>query len=409
MGAAQGTQAAVSREGWGEQGTHSKGQEEGGSITHPRRLLPCSRETPGRAWLSVPSPPPAFAHIYWGPRRTTAGLGRDGKGRGLDSPVPCIQAIDGNGWGGPLQTALCLARSLQAAWGREGTVGTARGGHVPCRATKGKIPPCAARGSTQPQQWVCGGMGGEAGLRGAAGSGSGRQGPWHSWAVGPRAVGPHIWTGQRGSRAACFLLQDEPLQAAPVTQLYFPAPGLHPPALWRERAGWLVPFSRSTAKGGSAVGPSPHSSCRALEPAGPSGLGGTRSGSFTSDFQLGLALLGAVLVDGLAGVEAGVGALHRQDVQHEEPPRPLCLLRVVPAAILHWLPVPQPARDTGRAAWSHLALHAQPGCPQKSPLLHPQSCSGPELQAGHPQMRRSPYLSPPSLPSCDPVSTGTHQ
>lgn len=141
----------------------------------------------------------------------------------------------------------------------------------------------------------------------------------------------------------------------------------------------------------------------------PRGQRGMRPGIFTSDLQLGLALLGAVLIDSLAGVEAGVSALRRQDVQREEPPHPLRLLRVMPAAILHRLPVPQPARDTGRAAPSHLALHAHPVCLQKTPLLHLQSCSGPELQTGHPQMGRPLCLSPPSLSSCDPTSTETHQ
>lgn len=412
VGAAQGAQAAVSREGWGEQGTHSKGQEEGGSITRPHRLLPWRRGMPGRAWLSVPSPPPPHLHTYWGPRRTTAGLGRDGKGRGLDSPVPCVWAIAGNGQGGDLSKLPCAWRAacrLPGA-GREGAVGMAGpGGHVPCRATKGKSPPCAAKGSTRPQQWVHGETGergvklgcGEQRALGQAGGGPGTAGRWDA--------GPWGRTCGRSSRAACLLLQGQPLRAAPGTQLHFPAPGSRPRTLRRGRVGWLVPFSRSIAKGGSAVAPSPHSSCRALEPAGPLGPEGTRSGSFTSDLQLGLALLGAVLIDSLAGVEAGVGALRRQDVQREEPPRRLRLLRVVPAAVLHRLPVPQPARDMDRATWSCLALHAQPGCVQTIPLLHPQPCSGPELQAGHPQMGRSPCLSPPSLPSCDPASTGTHQ
>lgn len=142
----------------------------------------------------------------------------------------------------------------------------------------------------------------------------------------------------------------------------------------REGQAGLLPSPAAPPRGGSSAAPSPHSSCRVLETAGPSGLGETRSGSFTSDLQLGLALLGAILVDGLAGVEASVCALRCQDVQREEPPCPLRLLCMVPAAILHWLPVPQPARDTGRTAWSRLALHVQPGRPQRTPLFHPQPC-----------------------------------
>lgn len=57
-------QPSAGRAGGGEQGTHSKGQEEGGSITHPRRLLPWPRGMTGRAWLSVLTPPsPICTHI----------------------------------------------------------------------------------------------------------------------------------------------------------------------------------------------------------------------------------------------------------------------------------------------------------------------------------------------------------
>lgn len=149
----------------------------------------------------------------------------------------------------------------------------------------------------------------------------------------------------------------------------------------------------------------PHSSCRALEPAGLSGSWVTYSGSFTSDLQLGFALLGAILIDGLAGVEAGVSVLCRQDVQCEETPHSLCLLCVVPAAILHWLPVSQPAPDRGRASWSHLALHTQPGCPQKkpSPALSAQDQSS--MQPS-PNDCVSPLL---FCPAVTPESSRTHQ
>lgn len=96
MGAAQGAQAAISRESWGQQGTHSKGQEEGGSITHPHRLLPWHWGTPGKAQPSVlSSPHPTCTHILGSQEdHSRAGVGWQ---RGLDSPVPCIGAITGNG------------------------------------------------------------------------------------------------------------------------------------------------------------------------------------------------------------------------------------------------------------------------------------------------------------------------
>lgn len=80
VGSAQlrGAQAAISREGWGEQGTHSKGQEEGGSITHPHRPPPWPwgyQAEPG--YQSQLPPHPSKLHtcfgVLGGPRRTIAG------------------------------------------------------------------------------------------------------------------------------------------------------------------------------------------------------------------------------------------------------------------------------------------------------------------------------------------------
>ena len=272
--------------------------------------------------------------------------------------------------GGPLQAALFLADSLQAAWSREG--GSCQhgraGGHVPCRATKGKSPPCTATGSTWPQQQVRGGTGGEAGLQGAAGS---RAAAGALAQLGGRTQGRGTAHLDRAAGQPAFCCrarlrrQPQPRSSASI-----------PPACACRRCG---------REGQAASAPSPVASPRRgpqqplphtahaghwSQPAPP------RLGSFTSDLQLGLALFGAVLVDSLAGVEAGVSTLRRQDVQREEPPCPLRLLRVVPAAVLHRLPVPQPVQDTGRLAWSHLAPHAQPGCPQKPPSPPPPTLCG---------------------------------
>lgn len=183
---------------------------------------------------------------------------------------------------------------------------------------------------------------------------------WGSGTAGNRwDPGLHIWIRQQGNllSAAVPASADSPRHAAPLS-CSLPVP---------PQGGLACPLLRSHHQGGGLQWPLPHSSCRALEPAGPSGSWVTYLGSFTSDLQLGLALLGAILVDGLAGVEASVSVLRCQDVQCEESPHSLCLLRMVPAAILHWLPVSQPAPDRSRAAWSYLTLHTQPGCPQKNP------------------------------------------
>lgn len=98
-----------------------------------------SRDARQSLAISPESLPHICTHIgvLGGPQRGWGGTTREG--RALDSPVPCIRAVAGNGRWGPLQAALCLARSLQAAWGREG--GSCQhcrvGGHVPCRTTEG--------------------------------------------------------------------------------------------------------------------------------------------------------------------------------------------------------------------------------------------------------------------------------
>lgn len=128
MGSAQprGAQAAISREGWGEQGTHSKGQEEGGSITHPHRLLPWPwgyQAEPGyQSQLPHPHPHPLkTAHVLWGPRWTTAGPGSDSKERGLDSQVPCIWDMAGNGQGGTLASCPVPGTQLAGSLGQGGS------------------------------------------------------------------------------------------------------------------------------------------------------------------------------------------------------------------------------------------------------------------------------------------------
>lgn len=135
----------------------------------------------GGCQFQAPHLPLSFAHMCWGPKRTTAGLGRDGKGKGLDSPVPR------KGQGGPLRAALCLAHSLQAAWVKEG--GSCQQGRVgdmsPARATKGQRPPCTARVSTWPQQWVCGGTVARRVKLAVQGGSCGEQ-----WAQGQSSGGP---------------------------------------------------------------------------------------------------------------------------------------------------------------------------------------------------------------------------
>lgn len=193
-----------------------------------------------------------------------------------------------------------------------------------------------------------------------------------------------------------------PSGTGPGIQLHWAVPRLH-----HHRVGWLVPFSCHTTKGASAAAPSPQL-MQGTRASWPLRFLVTHSGSFTSDLQLGLALLGAILVDGLAGVEAGVSVLCCQDVQREESPHSLRLLCVVPAAVLDGLPVPQPAPDRGTAPWSHLALHTQPGCPQKTP--------SPTLPAQHessmltiPKWRG--HCACPLLfcPAVTPESSRTHQ
>lgn len=123
MGSAQprGAQAAISREGWGEQGTHSKGQEEGGSITHPHRLLPwpwgylaISPNSP------TPTPTPSKLHMYFG----VLGGPQQGRGvtaRGLDSQVPCIWDMAGNGQGGTLASCPVPGTQLAGSLGQGGS------------------------------------------------------------------------------------------------------------------------------------------------------------------------------------------------------------------------------------------------------------------------------------------------
>lgn len=207
---------------WGEQGTHSKGQEEGGSITHPHRLLPWPRRTPGRAWLSVlspPSPPPPNLHTYigvlGGPQPGWGGMLRDWTAQSHAYRLSLEM-----GRGKALQAALCVARQLADCLRQGGSCQLSRaGGHVPCRATKGKSLPCPARASTRPRQRVHGGTWDEAGLWGAVSSGSGQWGSWHSWLVGPRAMGSHIWMGQQGSlpSAAGPASVGSPRHAAPLS------------------------------------------------------------------------------------------------------------------------------------------------------------------------------------------------
>lgn len=98
----------------GEQGTHSKGQEEGGSITCPHRLLPWPWRTPGRAWLSVlspPSPPPPNLHTYigvlGGPQPGWGGMLRDWTAQSHAYRLSLEM-----GRGKALQAALCLAQQL---------------------------------------------------------------------------------------------------------------------------------------------------------------------------------------------------------------------------------------------------------------------------------------------------------
>lgn len=124
MGWAQlrGAQAAISREGSGEQGTHSKGQEEGGSITHPHRPLPWPwgyQAEPG--YQSQLFLTPSKLHTYFGvlegPLKGWGAIARKGDWTVKSHVYGTLLEMGRNG---PLQVALCLAQSLQAAWDKEG-------------------------------------------------------------------------------------------------------------------------------------------------------------------------------------------------------------------------------------------------------------------------------------------------
>lgn len=125
MGSAQlrGAQAAISREGWGEQGTHSKGQEEGGSITHPHRPPPRPWGYQAEPIYQSQLPPHPFKlqtyfGVLGGPQQGWGAIARKG-----DSTVKshAYGTLLEMGREGHLQVALCLEQSLQAAWGKEGT------------------------------------------------------------------------------------------------------------------------------------------------------------------------------------------------------------------------------------------------------------------------------------------------
>lgn len=328
---------------------HTQQRARGGRQHHSSPQAPSLALGDTRQSLAIsperPLPAPQFAYIYWGPRRTTAGLGRGGKGRELDSPVPCTQAVAGNGQGGtsPSRSVPGTAACRLPGAGRELSARRVMSPAGPPRAKAFPAQPGAAPGLSSGYVGGCGAK---------LGCGSSKlwvrpAGTLAQLRGGTQGRGAAHLDGAAGQPAFCCRasLCGQP-QARSST---FLLPACARLRCSREGQAGSSPSSAALQRG-VCSGPFPTQLMQ--EPAGPLGPRRTHSGSFTSDLQLGLALLGAVLVDSLAGVEAGVGALRRQDVQCEEPSCPLCLLRVMPAAVLHGLPVPQPARDTGRAARS---------------------------------------------------------
>lgn len=221
----------------GGSGSHQQGGLGAAGYTQQRarggRQHHSSLQAPALTWRDTrqspalsPELPPPHLHIYTGvPGGPQQGWGGTEKGAGQPSPVHR---------GYPWKQAKGVLFKLPCAWhtacsqpgaGRERAISISEWGEMsPVGPPRAKALPVQPQAAPNPSSRCVAGQGVKLGCREQRALGQAGQ---HPDTAGQWDVGLWGHTPGQDSRAACLLLQGQPLWAAPGTQLHFPAPGSH--------------------------------------------------------------------------------------------------------------------------------------------------------------------------------------